>query len=681
MDLNRGEITPSLTQPAAALAALLAVVVLWLGRDVMTLDVVIRAVLPVPWLSLWTLGCIGAGWPVVVVLLKKKDEARIPLVLVLATGAAVLALAGTMMALVHLLYRPLLGWVLAVAVVGGLVVLGRRSKNIEFLPDGLVSPLGGLLIFPAAATLLLLSTPPVMFDVLHYHLAFPEQWLMAGGFVEFARESFSYYFSANGILFTFALSTVGPWGANAIGWWMAAVAVVAAATLGGRLGGPGAAPWAAACYFLTPAALEIVGYANADHAVAAWGGAALVALTVDVDQIPTVRKMFLVGFLGGTAAASKYLALATVLIPLAAAAVVVVRPFGSGRRIRAAGLLLVLFAGSAVPLTPWVARNVAWTGNPVYPYLIDFFGGAPSGVSLDRETDRNVDLPSSLVGKTAMRAGALVVRSFKPRYEGGILGLHWLILLPIAAMVGGLRPRLRGPLWVASLVGFLCWGFLVQYVRFLLPVLVGAAALAGTVPQAYGRKVSPLTRGVFTALLMAVFAWNASVLFSNLNVDRLATVTGLLNEKDYRIRWIDVAPATDFISQKLPEDARVLLVAEARSFGLKRQMIVEDPYRIPLVVEIAEASSSTDDIVRSLRDLGITHILVNEREMARMAGMRGVEDYWVPASDQSRRLIQSFFETRVTHVFDLGELWVGELTVSPRGSPSARDKDPGQMAS
>ncbi len=217
--------------------------------------------------------------------------------------------------------------------------------------------------------------------------------------------------------------------------------------------------------------------------------------------------------------------------------------------------------------------------------------------------------------------------------------------------------------------------------RFLLPVLVGAAALAGTVPQAFGRKVSGLTRGVFMALLMAVFAWNASVLFSNLNVDRLATVTGLLNEKDYRIRWIDVAPATDFISQKLPEDARVLLVAEARSFGLKRQMIVEDPYRIPLVVEIAEASSSTDDIVRSLRDLGITHILVNEREMARMAGMRGVEDYWVPASDQSRRLIQSFFETRVTHVFDLGELWVGELTVSPRGSPSARDKDPGQMAS
>jgi len=675
--VNQEPITPTLTQPVAAAATLLAVVVLWMGRDVMTLDVVLRLVLPALWLGIWTLGCAGAGWPVVATLLKKINGDRTPLILIVATGAAVLALIGTTLALTHLLYRPLLIGLLAISVLGGLFVLGRYRRHIEILPKGLLSPLGGILMIPVGAALLLVSTPPVMYDVLHYHLAFPEQWLMAGGFVEFARESFSYYFSAHGILFTFALSTVGPWGANAISWWMAGVAIIAAATLGNRLGGPSAAPWAAACYALTPATLEIIGYANADHAVAAWAGAALVALTDQIDRIPTTRMMVLAGFLGGTAATSKYLALATVLIPLAAAALLTLRAFQSGRRVRAAVLLMALVAGTAVPLAPWIARNVTWTGNPVYPYLISVFGGPPSDMNVDMEIKRNIDLPASTAGRTFASAGALVLRTFNPRGEGGLLGPHWLFLLPVAAMVTGLRPRLRGPLWTAALIGFLCWGFLVQYARFLLPALVPAAALAGTVPPALGRKVSALTRGAFTFLLFAVFAWNASMLLSNLNIDRLATVAGILNEKDYRFRWIGAAPATDFISDNLPSNARILMVGEARSFGLKRQVIVEDPYRVPLLVELAEAATSAEDLSRNLHHLGVTHILVNEPEMKRFAGIRRVDDYWTPASDQSRRLIHSFLETRVTRIFDLGDLWVASL----KAPPSAQDTDPGQKTS
>lgn len=655
------EINPTVTQPTAAAATLLAVVVLWLSKDVMTLDVALRIALPALWLAVWTLACIGAGWTVVSRLLKGSDTARLPLVLIVATGAAVLALAGTFLALAHLFTRPILASVFAIAALAGLVVVVRFRRRIEVLPEGLATPLGGVLLLPVGAALLLVSTPPVMYDVLHYHLAFPEQWMMAGGFVEFVRESFSYYFSAHGVLFTFALATVGPWGANAIGWWMAAVAVLAVATLGSRLGGPSAAPWAAACYALTPAALEVIGYANADHAVAAWAGAAFVALTINSERPMTTRQMALVGLLGGTAAASKYLALATVLIPLAVAAIVRMRAFQPGRRNRAAFLMVVLTTSAALPLAPWVGRNLAWTSNPVYPYFTSVFGGPPTGMSVGREKDLDKDLPESVLGKAAASAGAIIRRTFIPRYEGGLLGPHWLILLPISVMVTGLRPGLRCPLLAASIVGVLCWGFLVQYARFLLPVLVPAAALAGSVPPALGRKVSGLTRIAFSALLLAVFAWNASGLLSNLNIDRLATVAGILEDRNYRARWNDVSPATDFIAENLPTDVRVLLVAEARSFGIERRVIVEDPYRTPLLVELAEAASTPDALDASLRQLGVTHILVNQREMNRLARIRPAGDYWEPASDRSRRLIQSFFDTRTTRLFDLGDLWVARL--------------------
>ena len=41
------------------------------------------------------------------------------------------------------------------------------------------------LIAVGAAILTLTTAPPVMYDALNYHLAFPDRWLDAGGFIEF----------------------------------------------------------------------------------------------------------------------------------------------------------------------------------------------------------------------------------------------------------------------------------------------------------------------------------------------------------------------------------------------------------------------------------------------------------------------------------------------------------------
>ncbi len=657
-----------MSQPAAAVATLVAVVVLWWSRDVMTVDVVVRLILPGLWLGLWTLATLGAGRPFVSMTIGRTATKPIPLVVIVAVGAGVLSLTATVLALTHLLLKPVLIGILITASISGIDALIRSRKTIEFLPPGLASPLGGFLLLPAAAAALLLTSPPAMYDVLHYHMAFPEQWLLAGGFVEFVRESFSYYFSAHGILFTYCLATVGPWGASALGWWMAVVALVSAATLGSRLGGPRTAPWAAACYALTPAALETMGYGNVDHAVAAWGGAALVALTGETDRKPTIERIAVTGFLAGTAAAAKYLALATVLIPVFAATTAFLARSGERGKRHALTFLIALGIAAAIPLAPWVARNIAWTGNPVYPYATGYFGGPPTGLNIEKEIALNIDLPKSPLLRTATKIGALPFRTVHPRREGGLLGPQWLFLLLGAALVGGTDRRLRSPLWAATIVGLFCWGFFVQYGRFLLPVLVPAAALAGTVPPAFGSRVGRVTRSAFIGLLVTVFAWNSTILLSRFDLDRLATVAGLLHENDFRSRWIDVAPATDFAAEHLPDDAVVLLVAESRSFGIHRKVVVEDPYRTPLLVELAERSSSPEDLARRIRDLGVTHLLINEGEMARMAGMRGVDDYWFPASAKERRMIVSLFEDFMQPLFKHDKLMVGRLRLSPQPS-------------
>jgi hypothetical protein len=80
---------PRVPQPIALLAALLAVIVLWLSRDLIGVQVGVRLLLPVLWLAVWTSACVGVGWWSLRLLAGPGD--RPSLVEVLAAGAAVLA--------------------------------------------------------------------------------------------------------------------------------------------------------------------------------------------------------------------------------------------------------------------------------------------------------------------------------------------------------------------------------------------------------------------------------------------------------------------------------------------------------------------------------------------------------------------------------------------------------------
>lgn len=586
-------------------------------------------------------------------------------------------MAGAVLALVGGFHSGVLAVVLGAAAVAGCVLLVRRGREVQWLPEGLDSRLVVVALVPAGATMVLLSTPPVMYDVLHYHLAFPEQWLLHGGFVEFPREAFSYYSSAHGIVYAFALSTVGAWGANAIHWWMAGLATLAAATLGQRFGGPSATVWSALCFACTPAVLEIADYAIADHAVAAWAGAALVALTAPDEQWPFARRLGAVAWLGGSAAAAKYLALGTVVLPLALATGLVWARGARGLRVRSGLVTAAVFVlVVAIPVAPWMGRNLVWTGNPVYPYAASLFGGPPSELDLATELDRTDELPDTLGARVAGTVGATVWRTFSPRTEGGILGAHWLLLLPVAALVRGVRTRLRTPLWAATLAGAMVWGATVHYARFLLPALLPAAALAGAAAAALTTEApSRVTRRAFTLLLIVVFAWNGTSIASNLNLDRLSVVAGRLPESRFSERWYGAAGAAGFIRETLPGSARILLIAEARSFGIRRPVVVEDPYRTPLLVELAAVSASVEGLREKVLDLGVTHLLVNEPEMTRFAAVRGVSDYFSGAGPGDRAVIAEFLKTQVELLYSEGGVWVGRIRTD-RQEDTDRSPDP-----
>lgn len=649
--------SPSISPPAALLAALLAAVVLWCYRDVAGVEVALRLLLPVLWLAVWTAACCGAGiWTMRAISGRQADPS---LVVVLASGAAALALLATLMVAAGV-FRPWpLRLALAVAALEGvrlLAVVGIRPRPPAI---DLASPPGVLLLAGGVATFAVLTTPPVMFDALNYHLAFPSRWLATGGFIEFPRHLYSFYPAAQGSLYGFALAGVGPWGASALHWWMGMVAALAAAALAGPLGGRRAATWAAACFGVAPVVLEVAGYAIADLSVAAWGGAALVALLDDDRGSSRWRRCVVAGVLAGTACAAKYLALATVLLPVALAATVVLWNRRHRRQLAAvAGLLLA----AAVVMSPWLVRNTAWTGNPVYPYLQNVLGGPPCERDVSMELAASDRQPQGAAHRAVAAVAAPVVRTFRPLRSGGLLGPHWLILLPAALAVPRLRARDSWPLWLATVTGLTAWGALVQYARFLLPVLVPAAALAGGAAAALtsGTSSRSVDR-VFSILLVAVLGWNLTVLANGFQLGRLGVVTGVATEDDFVDRWVSYGPAIRAVDEDLPPEAVLLLVAEPRSTYIDRAVVVEDPYRVPLLVELAAGADASAELARRVRGLGATHILVNASEMEFYAGMRSHEDYWQDATPAERRVIEQFLAEDVRPILRTETLLLGEV--------------------
>jgi hypothetical protein len=646
-------------RPAALFAAVLAVVVLWLYRDVTTLDVALRLLLPALWLAVWTVGCFGAGvWSVRLVL---GRGAQPQTVVVLLAGAAALAFSGSVFAVLGVL-RPIVLLVVLIAVfLEGLRLLVFRRIPIHLPRIHLASAAGVVLAAAAASVLAVVTTPPVMYDALNYHLAFPSHWLDAGGFVEYPRHLFSYYPSNHGLLYAFSLAAAGPWGAQAIHWWMGLMAVLASATLGERLAGRGGALWAAACFGLTPAVLEIAGYAIGDLAVAAWAGGAIVVLVGSGEQSLDWRHAALAGLLVGSAAASKYLALATVVVPVVIALGTLAWRDSRSHRSNPVSAASAFGIAAAVVLLPWLVRNAVWTGNPVYPYLQAILGGPHSGKDIASEIGRYTSPAASWLERIGSALGALIIRTFNPLRQGGLLGPHWVMLLPVSVFTRGADRRTASVLWAAAVSGFLIWGGLVQYARFLLPALVPAAALAGGAAAALTSHHVRSLRTVFQALIVAVLAWNATVLANTLNLDRIRVVSGHSSQEEFLARWVDYGPLIPFVSSQLPGTARLLLVGEPRSFYLERPVLVEDSYRVPWLVELVRGCGSPEQLAERARSRGATHLLVNETHMQRLAKHRAATDYWEGADPTEREIIERFLSETVRPLARMGGVWIGEI--------------------
>jgi 4-amino-4-deoxy-L-arabinose transferase-like glycosyltransferase len=490
------------------------------------------------------------------------------------------------------------------------------------------------------------------FDALSYHLPIVQEWLASGRLAPMTHNVYSYlpgYVEAaflHTAVMTGAADLKGGMLADD-GWrvltcqFLHAGFAILAAIWTARL----ASAWIGESPARRPASLLAAGLTLATPWAVVTGSLAyndmgVVALSVPLLAVASDgglspwRRGLLAGLLLGAAASVKPTAFFLLGAPTAALAFL-----GMPRKTWVPFVLAGCAAGLGVML-PWLVRNWAACGNPVFPFAHTLFG-------LSHWSPDQFERYRAAHHESAGLLDRLTLMVFAPASGGqhrGLLHPQWALFFPIVLLgllaawrYATTRPHVLR--LAVGLAGALIFWLALTHIqsRFLVPMLVpgalaaalGLAAILGT------RATFARAAAIFLALTQAgaltvIFAGQNSgqpgAGFAWMPADAAGeSVRAVMSNAPSGKRmefFTKQASALLFVNLALPPQSKVCLVGDATPFYFTIPLVTNTVWdRWPLVdaMNAAPGDPATQGglWIQSLRVRGITHVLVNLPEIAR----------------------------------------------------------------
>lgn len=477
---------------------------------------------------------------------------------------------------------------------GGLVPRSRHSISpVDYL-------LFVFLVLVIGATGLAALAPVTDGDALCYHLQVPKVFLVRQAVYFDPDLHETVYPLVTELLYAIALEFRGPVACRCLHWMLglvlaANVAALARPNLGRR------AWWAAAFALLVPAISNGMAAPLNDVSLAAFGAAAIHAWVRALER-QTFRSTAFAGIYAGLAMGVKYPALvlvALLVLALLTRSLLNGSVFRRGGMARALGLAAAFLAPALIVGGGWYLRAYIHTGNPVFPFFKQTFGGAGLAEVLAPIKRPLATTPWALLS-------ALAPLTLEPqRFDSFAhqFGPIFLLFLPALLLE-------RPPRRVFVLAG-LGYAFLIlcmtqrQSMRFLLialgPMAVGVAYL---VSRWCDRRTVP-ARGLVAVMILVLtletgiaLARAGRVAGAVLGAESFAHVLTRI-EPTFRVgRWIET---------NLPRTAR-LIGQDHRGFYIPRDYTMELAHRRRTGLG-TEGETSTE-IVETLKEEGYTHVML-----------------------------------------------------------------------
>jgi len=542
----------------------------------------------------------------------------------------------------------------------------QRSVVVLRYPPNLFLAL--VIVVSVAAALCKVLVPVHTQDDLMYHLALTRRYIEQHAIAFHPDSTYSLFPQLMEMLYTWGLllgsdrlSVLFAFSASLIG--PAAAALFAKRYLGGA--GPGirgAMPLLVAALFLSS---PLIGYimraANTDIAQASFDFLAVYAFYLAVKarkpdvsslynqesespasdpRLPAPNLLALSGLCCGLSFSVKYYGFAVPIALFAALLVVVfVRVRQGGLPLRAYMTPILSFGVSMASLvTPWLLRNYFSAGNPIWPLAGGLFGGSYWSPQASPETllGRAPGVgPGNIVAGLdylwdAMTRTPLLIERQQHVVSIGPLLLAALLALPLVKW----RPALR---WIAyaAVAYWLLWAFFFSHTSarylstfFLFVAVLGAYALA---VLAWRYRLCRWAIGSVVSATLALLTLESALstapyLPTALALDRAA-------ERQYLQTYMEDYPMMEYIRANTPPSARIYVWD-----GQPRGYYIPRPYvyarLVPLYTNFAGEPQSWR---RRLAELGITHVLVHERDILAPGQPPGVDPHREAAQLFARR--------------------------------------------
>ena len=477
--------------------------------------------------------------------------------------------------------------------------ISRLMREVSFPPPQLPDlPLLVVLTTALVGTLLTALAPVTDGDALCYHLQVPKVFLERGAVAFEPDLHETVYPLVTEMLYAVALAFRGPVACRLVQWvlglaFAANVTALARPSLGAR------AWWAGAIALLVPAVSNGMSAPLNDVALAAFGAAALVAWS-RFHERPGARAAGATGLLAGLAMGVKYPALVlTALIGKAITAQPFLLDRGLSTRLKHR-CYKYLFAFTAFIVGGvWYLRALVHTGNPVYPFFRQVFGGSGLDVVLDPIKQPMVVTAWNLL--TAL--GPMTLQPDRFDSFSHQFGPVFLLFLP--ALV--LEKAPRRVLGIAA-IGY---AFLVicltqrQSMRFVLmalgPMAVAVAWLASTW---WDRRSVPCR--VLIGVLLATLGFEASLAVARVR-HGLGVVLGRETAEQFLERREPTFRVGHWVGANLPGTVRIV-GQDHRGFYFPRPYTMELAHRRR--TGLGRSGESASAVVERLRRSGFTHVLL-----------------------------------------------------------------------
>ena len=445
--------------------------------------------------------------------------------------------------------------------------------------------------------LIMAGVPPVSRDALTHHLTIPKMYLAHGGIYEIPSIQFSYFpmnldllylpalylkndIAPKYIHFVFALLTAG-----LLHRYLKRVLNQTYGLIG-------------ALFFLTLPVivkLSVTVYVDLGLIFFSWAGLYLVVRWYDTDFLP--RFLILAGIACGLALGTKYNGL--ILLPIMGAIVPILYSSKKNRavpknniRMRYKNSFLGLgWAGvfilvSMIVFSPWMARNIFWKQNPVYPLYNKVFNrtvpSAPTQVVKKKAPPKNAFwMRRHVYGESFVQTLSIPIRAFfqgkddDPKFFDGKLN-PFLLLLPMIAFV---RVK-QGPfaafkthraVFATFAILFMLFVFFksdfrIRYMAPAIPPLVvlsvfGIKNFADVISKKTGR-IEKAGLIILGSLVLFALSYNGHYIHGLFNHIRpLDYLSGEVDRDAYITRFRREHPVILNANKNLPDDARVLCLS------------------------------------------------------------------------------------------------------------------------